>query len=399
MQYRVDNKSGNEVSVLGFGCMRFPQSMGRIDLKKTEELVVAAVDAGINYFDTAYLYPGNEEALGKVVKKCDLRERINIATKLPFSQCQGYEDFERLFKIQKERLQTAYIDYYFIHCIGTLEQWQHLCELGIERWIDEKKTSGEIRRIGFSFHGLKDEFTAILDAYDWQFCQIQYNYLNINYQAGVDGLKAAAAKNVPVFIMEPLLGGKLANGLPDKAVELFREKNSGWSPAAWALNWLWNQPEVTMLLSGMNEMAQLEENLQLADKAQVGMMSTEEVATIESVIKIVSESYKVPCTECNYCMPCPKGINIPGAFAAYNASYAMGRVTGLSQHVLGIGGMGNDDTHFVSDCIACKKCEKHCPQNIEISKELKQVGKRLESFWLRPLLAIARKCLGVKRRK
>ena len=398
MQYRMDEKSNNKISALGFGCMRFPSTMGQIDMKRTEELVVQAVADGVNYFDTAYLYPGNEEALGKVLKDNNLRDKVYIATKLPFSQCQKYEDFDRFFEIEKKRLQTDYVDYYFIHAIGSTAQWEHMCELGIEKWIDEKKRSGEVRLIGFSFHGLKDEFTALLDIYDWDFCQIQYNYLNIHYQAGVDGLKVAAAKGIPVFIMEPLLGGKLANGLPEKAVKLLQDKNSDWSNVAWALNWLWNQPEVTMVLSGMNEMAQLAENVALADGAYVGMFSQAEEAAIEEVITTVRESYKIECTGCNYCMPCPKGINIPDCFSAYNASYAMGRVTGLQQYILGTGGIGNGDTHYASDCIACGKCEKHCAQGIEISKEMKAVGKRLESFWLKPGLALARKFMGVRKR-
>ena len=398
MQYRMDEKTNNKISLLGFGCMRFPKNMGQTDMKKTEELVTRAVELGINYFDTAYLYPGNEEALGKVVKKNNLREKINIATKLPFVQCKAYEDFDRFFEMQKKSLQTDYIDYYFIHCIGELAQWQHLCELGIEKWIAEKKASGEIRRIGFSFHGKRDEFLAIIEAYDWEFCQIQYNYLNINYQAGVTGLKAAFAKGIPVFIMEPLLGGKLATGLPEKAVNLLKERNSQWSPAAWGLNWLWNQSEVTMLLSGMNEMSQLEENVALANEAKVGMFDEKEDKAIEEVIQIIGESYKVPCTGCAYCTPCPQGINIPACFSAYNALYAMGRYTGLQQYILSTGGIGNGKTHYASDCIGCKKCERHCPQDIEIAKEMKLVKKRLESFYLKPALAIARKVMRVKKR-
>ena len=399
MQYRMDRKSDNQLSALGFGCMRFPKTMGQIDMKKSEELIVQAVADGVNYFDTAYLYPGNEDALGKIVQKNNLREKINIATKLPFSQCQKYEDFDRFFEIEKQRLQTDYVDYYFIHAIAESAQWKHLCEIGIERWITAKKKSGEVKRIGFSFHGLKNEFIALLEAYDWDFCQIQYNYLNIHYQAGVDGLKAAHEKGIPVIIMEPLLGGKLANGLPEKAVELLKEKKGNWSPAAWGLNWLWNQPEVTVVLSGMNEMAQLKENVDLANKARVGMLDATKEGVIGEVIKIVNESYKVPCTGCNYCMPCPKNLNIPGYFSAYNASYAMGKMTGLQQYIFATGATGNGEAHFASDCITCKKCEKHCPQHIEISKEMKSVKKRLESFYFKPVMAIVRKVMGVKKRK
>lgn len=397
MQYRIDKKKKNELSILGFGCMRFPRNLGQIDMKKTEQLIVEAVKKGVNYFDTAYLYPGSEDALGQILAKNNLRDQVNIATKLPFSQCNSYDDFDRFFEIQKKRLCTDRIDYYFIHAIGELKQWERMCELGIERWIAQKKQEGQILRVGFSFHGLRDEFAELLGAYDWDFCQIQYNYVNIHYQAGVTGLKKAAEKGIPVFIMEPLLGGKLANGLPEKAVQAFQRENADLSPAAWALNWLWNQPEVTLILSGMNEMGQLKENVELASKAEPGMFGKKEEAVIDEVLEIFNASYKIPCTGCNYCMPCPKGINIPACFSAYNASFAMDRFTGLQQYVMSTGGMGNGDTHYASDCIACGKCEKHCPQNIAIRAELKVVKRRMESFWLRPALSIVRKVGRIKK--
>ena len=201
MQYRTDVKSGNELSILGFGCMRFPKNLTKIDLNKTEQLILKAVQAGINYFDTAYIYSGSEDILGHIINRNNLRNKIFLATKLPLVKCTKYEDFDILFKTQLERLHTDYIDYYLMHNLSSINIWKGLCEIGIEKWIQEKKASGQIKNTGFSFHGIHREFMQLLDVYDWDFCQIQYNYLNINFQAGMAGLKKAADKGLPVIIM------------------------------------------------------------------------------------------------------------------------------------------------------------------------------------------------------
>ncbi|MCL2034560.1 MAG: aldo/keto reductase, partial [Oscillospiraceae bacterium] len=265
MQYRTDLKSGNKLSALGLGCMRFPRGAIQIDYKKSEKLVLDAIDAGVNYFDTAYIYMGSEEILGQIFKNNPgTREKIFLATKLPLRMCKSYDDFDKLFNIQLKRLNTDYIDYYFMHNLSSRKKWDELCRLGIEDWIAGKKAEGKIKLAGFSFHGSQSEFFALLDAYDWDFCQIQYNYANIHYQAGAAGLKAAADKGIPVIIMEPLLGGKLATGLPKHAAKLFSDVDASKTPAAWALNWLWDQPEATVVLSGMNTPEQLKENASLA---------------------------------------------------------------------------------------------------------------------------------------
>ena len=390
MQYRDDTHSGNQLSVLGFGCMRFPRKNGRIDMEKTEQLLVRAYEKGVNYFDTAYIYGGSEEALGEILEKNAIREKIYIATKLPQSACSTAADFDKYFNLHKKRLRTDYIDYYLMHNITSFSQWQLLQEMGIENWIAKKKASGEIRQIGFSYHGKRDEFSPIIESYNWDFVQIQYNYINTNYQAGTKGLKLAAEKGIPVIIMEPLLGGKLANGLPKDAEALFKKSNPDSTPASWALRWVWNQPEATVLLSGMNETSQLEENLKLADSATPGMLSEEEQQTIDNVMKVFNKSYKVPCTGCSYCMPCPQKIDIPGAFAAYNTSYAMGKGTGIFQYINSSNGMGKE-THFVSDCIGCGKCEKHCPQAIKIRAELKNVKRRLQFPGMKFVLSLVQK--------
>ena len=394
MQYRTDKKSGNKLSIMGFGCMRFPRNLTQIDVERSEQLVLKAVQGGVNYFDTAYAYGGSEVAVGQILAKNNLRDKIFLATKLPHAKCKSYNDFESFFQTQLDRLQTDYIDYYLIHNIGDTDSWKRLCELGIEKWIKEKKESGRIKNIGFSFHGIHDEFLKLLDVYDWDFCQIQYNYLNTNYQAGTVGLKRAADKGLPVIIMEPLLGGKLATGLPTKAVRLFKEANSALTPAAWGLRWLWNQKEVTVVLSGMNDRTQVENNIETAKNALPDMLTPAENETYESVIKIIEAAYKVPCTGCNYCMPCPQNVNIPGCFAAYNASYAVGMVSGITQYVTGTGLLDPQKNYAASNCIECKACEQKCPQHIPISKSLKDVKKRMEPFWLKAALSIYFKLKG-----
>ena len=386
MQYRTDNKSGNKLSIIGFGCMRFPRNVTRIDLNRTEQLIVKAVQEGINYFDTAYSYSGSEETLGTILAANNLRDKIFLATKLPIGKCHTYEDFESLFQTSLKRLQTDYIDYYLIHNISDIHSWTRLCDLGIEQWIQEKKASGQIKQIGFSFHGILDEFLNLLDAYDWDFCQIQYNYLNINYQAGEAGLKKAAGKSIPIIIMEPLLGGKLASGLPRKAIETFKAANRSLTPAAWALRWLWNQPEVTVVLSGMNEMSQLEDNIATAQDAVPGMLSTAENDACNSVIKIIESTYKVPCTGCNYCLPCPHNVNIPACFASYNASHAVGMISGFHLYATSTALLNPRKNYAASNCTQCGTCEKKCPQHIPIPKSLKKVTKRMEPFWFKTAL-------------
>jgi len=274
-----------------------------------------------------------------------------------------------------------------IHNVSAWSQWERLRDLGIEDWIRQKKASGEIRAIGFSFHGPKGDFAPLLESFDWDFCQIQYNYVNTDYQAGRDGLRAAAAKGMPVFIMEPLLGGKLVTGLPKRAEELFRAAKPGLSNAGWGLRWLWNQPEVTVVLSGMNALAQLDDNVALADQATVGMLSAAEIATVDQVVGIFRESYKVPCTGCNYCMPCPKGINIPACFTAYNTSFTVGRMAGMNAYIVSSGAFSRTP-RFASSCAQCGKCESHCPQHIAIRDSLADVSRRLEPVYLKPVFAL-----------
>jgi predicted aldo/keto reductase-like oxidoreductase len=395
MQYYTDKRSGNNLSILGFGCMRFPRkSITKIDIDKSEQLIINAVQNGINYFDTAYIYGGSEEAFGQIVQKNNLRDKIFIATKLPMEKCKRYEDFDAIFQTQLERLRTNYIDYYLMHNLSETNLWKSFCEMGIEKWLEEKKKSGQIKNIGFSFHGIQSEFLQLLEVYEWDFCQIQYNYINIHYQAGMDGLKKASEKGLSVIVMEPLLGGKLANGLPTKAVNVFKSANNSLSPAAWAFRWLWNQKEVSVVLSGMNENSQFEENIKIANNSVPNMLTEEENIAYESVIKIFNASYKIPCTGCNYCMPCPHRVNIPGCFAAYNMSYTVGMFSGIQQYVTSTGVTDPKKNYAASQCKKCGNCEKHCPQHISIIQLLEKVSKKMEPLWFKTAIKLFVKLRG-----
>ncbi len=382
MQYKINPKNGDKLSILGYGCMRFggdslvTSFTGGFDAKKAEKLIVSAVNQGINYFDTAYLYAGSEEVLGNTLKKHGLREKVSIATKMPLILCRKAEDLDRFFEVHLKRLQTDYIDYYLLHMLADRKTWETLCQWGIREWAGEKKRSGQIRNFGFSFHGAQDEFLAILDAYDWDFCQIQYNYSDENYQAGVTGLRAAAAKGIPVMIMEPLLGGKLAKNLPAAAVERFQQANPELSPADWAFRWLYAQPEVTVVLSGMNEQFQLDENVRLAELVSLEPLREKDRAAIQDVREIFNSSYKVHCTGCHYCMPCPAGVNIPACFTAYNARYSISKGQGMLQYYMST--LMSDKPSYASLCMQCGKCETHCPQNLPIRECLQSVAKEFE---------------------
>ena len=379
MQYRNDPKSGNRLSALGFGCMRFPRGVTGVDLDKTAALILSAVERGVNYFDTAYIYGGSEIALGQIFKRYpDLRGKMLIASKLPFHMVKSYEDFDRLLNIQLERLQTDHIDYYLIHNLTAPSDWAGLCALGAERWIAQAKAAGRIGQIGFSYHGSQADFMPLLEAYPWEFTQIQYNYSDENYQAGRAGLLRAAALGLPVIIMEPLLGGRLATGLPKKAGALLSKLDPDRSHAAWALRWLWDQPEVTCILSGMNSMAQLDDNIYCAESAPVGCLSDEERAAYPKLVEILREAYKIPCTGCNYCMPCPKHVNIPGCFAAYNASFAVDLFTGFAQYTTSTNIVDPKNCGSARNCSGCGACVKKCPQGIEIPVQLKRVARKLE---------------------
>ena len=279
MQYRRDKK-GNELSVLGYGCMRFTKNGSSVDLDKAEKEVMAAIKAGVNYFDTAYVYAGNEAAVGEILDRNHCREQIYLATKLPHYLIKSVAGAEKMFQEELRRLKTDYIDYYLMHMLTDIPTWEKLKKIGMQDWIEEKLASGQIRNIGFSYHGNTEMFKQLVDACDWDFCQIQYNYMDEYSQAGVEGLRYANAKGLPVIIMEPLRGGRLVNLLPESAKKLFRADKEGRTPAELALKWLYNQPEVTCVLSGMNSMEMVEQNLKTASESHVGCLTASDLSLI-----------------------------------------------------------------------------------------------------------------------
>ena len=375
MQYRAD-KYGNRLSVLGYGCMRFPQKLGRIDIEETEKQILQAIEGGVNYFDTAYIYPGSEAALGLILERNQVRDRVNIATKLPHYLIKSMEQMEKLFCEELRRLRTDHVDYYLMHMLTDTAAWQRLVDMGIEAWIHEKKASGAIRQVGFSYHGNSDMFCKLVDAYHWDFCQIQYNYMDEHSQAGRKGLYHAYEKGIPVVIMEPLRGGKLAANLPKEAMELFERHPVRGTPAQWALRWLWDQKEVTVVLSGMNSQAMIRENMDTASHTAVGQLTREDQALLRQVLAVLGSKMKVGCTGCGYCMPCPKGVDIPGTFAAYNRVYQESKFRGLKEYFMCTA--ARKTSTAASNCIGCGKCERHCPQGLPIRDHLSSARKELE---------------------
>jgi len=388
MQYRLD-RYGNPISVLGFGCMRFTKKGGSFDVDKAEKEVLRAIELGVNYFDTAYLYAGNEVCLGEIVSRNAIRDKIKIATKLPQYLIASADSIEKYFQEELSRLKTDYVDYYLMHMLTDIAAWEKLKKLGIEEWITKKKAEGSIRQIGFSFHGNTETFLEILNDYDWDFCQIQYNYMDENSQAGRKGLMAAAEKGIPVIIMEPLRGGKLVNLLPEKARELIRAHQPSRSAAEWGLRWLWDQPQVTCVLSGMNSLDMVEENCRIASEADAGHLTEADHAFYAELKKTINEKMRVGCTGCGYCIPCPKGVDIPGIFRSYNIMYTESKFAGWKDYVQAIA--FKQKPGFASQCVNCGKCASHCPQHIDIPAKLREAEKHTYPLPNRMIVSVARK--------
>ena len=394
MKYRQD-KYGNQISQLGYGCMRFTKKGGSTDYEKAESEVLRAIELGVNYFDTAYIYPGNEECLGKILANNHVREKINIATKLPQYMIKTKAAIDKTFEEELRRLRTDYIDYYLMHMFTDIQEWENIKALGIEDWIKEHKANGSIRQIGFSYHGDTDMFLKILDAYDWDFCQIQYNYMDEHSQAGRKGLMAAAKKGIPVIIMEPLRGGKLVNQLPEEALTLMKDSERAYSAAEWGLRWLWDQPEVSCILSGMNSMEMVEENIRIASEVEAGQFTESDFELIENVKNIIRQKEKVGCTGCRYCMPCPKGVDIPGIFHYYNLTALQKKSSARFEFARNLG--IRQEPVFASQSIGCGKCEKHCPQHIDIREKLKEADRELRPLPYKIGIDIARRFMVGKR--
>ena len=382
MLYRKLGICGDEVSILGFGCMRLPV-VGQDPTQINDELAIPllrqAIDAGVNYVDTAYPYHGNdmsapgesEPFVGRALQD-GYREKVKIATKLPSWLIQSRDDMERILDHQLGRLQTDSIDYYLVHALNKTF-WANLQQHHIFDFLDQALADGRIKRAGFSYHDGPQLFPSIVDAYDWSFCQIQYNYLDENVQAGRTGLEYAAGKGLGIVIMEPLRGGNLAGKLPEEAEAVFAEAQTKRSNAEWALRWLWNHPQVSTILSGMNEITQLEENLKIAALATPNSLTEEELGRVDKVKTIYREKQKVPCTKCGYCMPCPVGVDIPGNLSLYNEYHLFdsenSRFLATALYKMTIPPEAKGDR-----CTECGACLDHCPQHIAIPDELKHVS-------------------------
>lgn len=388
MKYRQD-KHGNRISVLGFGCMRFKRKMGLTDMAETERQIMAAIRAGVNYFDTAYIYPGSEAALGEILYKNGVRKDVYIATKLPHYLIRTRDALDKMFLEELKRLKTDYVDYYLMHMLTDADTWERLRGIGIVEWIEEKKRLGQIRNIGFSYHGNSAMFKTLVDAYDWDMALIQYNYMDEHTQAGRSGLEYAHEKGLAVMIMEPLRGGKLVSRLPEEARRIFEKYPVRRTPADWAFRWLFNQKEITCVLSGMNSMKMVEENIQTASDAEPGALTEEDMSMLKEVSNAINRKMKVKCTGCGYCTPCPKGVDIPGAFAAYNRRFSEGKFWSFVDYVICTALRKNATA--ASNCIECGKCEKHCPQGIEIRKELKNVSREFEGGIFKTVRAVVKR--------
>ena len=390
MKYRPD-RYGNPVSQLGYGCMRFTRKGSGIDYEKAEKEVLLAIEKGVNYFDTAYIYPGNEECLGWILEKNHCRDKVNIATKLPQYLLRSAAAIDKTFREELSRLRTDHIDYYLMHMFTDYAEWVRLQNLGIEQWIARQKEEGRIRYIGFSYHGDTEMFLKILDAYDWDFCQIQYNYLDEHTQAGKTGLQAAAKKGIPVIIMEPLRGGKLVN-LPEQAKQVLASHGKGYTPAELGLRWLWNQPEVTCVLSGMNSEEMVNENIRIASEAEPGHLTEEDMEIVAQIRQIIRQREKVGCTGCRYCMPCPKGVDIPGNFHYYNLMYMEKKSSARKEFARNMG--LRKEPGFATQCVGCGLCEKHCPQHLPIRQKLKEADRDLRPLPYKIGIQVARKIMS-----
>lgn len=391
MKYRKD-KYGNELSQLGYGCMRFTGKGSKIDHAKAEHEIMHAIEKGVNYFDTAYAYAGSEECLGRILAENNVRDKVNIATKLPQYLVRSMKGIEKIFNEELTRLQTDHVDYYLMHMFTDISEWERLKSYGIEEWIAARKADGSIRQIGFSYHGDTEMFLQILEAYDWDFCQVQYNYLDETSQAGRRGVEAAEEKGIPVIIMEPLRGGKLVN-LPVKAKRELSDSGKGYTAAELGLRWLWNQTGVTVVLSGMNSIEMVDENIRIASDAAPGCFDQSDFDLIDSVKSIIREKERVGCTGCRYCMPCPSGVDIPGNFHHWNLMYIEGKKNPVRfEFARNVGLQGKPG--FASQCVGCGKCEQHCPQHIQIREMLKKADKELRPLPYRIAMPLVRKLMS-----
>ncbi len=381
MLYRDFGKTGEKVSVLGFGCMRLPiigDDPTCVDQENAINMIRYAVDQGVNVIDTAYPYHssslehgGASEPIVAKALKDGYRDKVKIATKLPSWMIETREDMDKYLNEQLERLETDHIDFYMVHGINQT-YWENLKELGFDEFLDKAIADGRIKHAGFSFHHRIELFKEVVDYYDWSFCLIQYNYLDRDYQAGKEGLEYAHSKGLGVAVMEPLRGGQLAVIIPEEVKKVFDSSDVKRSPAEWALRWVWNHPEVSVVLSGMGTMEQIKENLKVAEEALPNSLTDTELKITDQAKSIFDNKFKINCTGCGYCLPCPNGVSIPENFAKYNDYFLFGSPETKEVYLFHYMGLIMENERADS-CTECGICEEHCPQNIPIIQELKKV--------------------------
>lgn len=371
MQYRRFGKLDWKCSVLGFGCMRLPiqgEDKSNINEPEATKMLHYAIDHGVNYIDTAYPYHGgnSERFLGRALKG-GYREKVRLATKLPCWLIESPKDFDKYLNEQLEKLQTNHIDFYLLHGLNQ-DRWNKMRDLDVLEWAEGAVADGRLGYIGFSFHDRYEVFKEIVDAYDkWTFCQIQYNYIDIENQAGTKGLKYAASKGLAVVIMEPILGGRLVSP-PQPIQDLWDTAARKRTPADWALQWLWNQPEVSVVLSGMSTMQHVKENIASANASGIHTLTEEELALVAQVREKYQELCPIPCTKCGYCMPCPNGVNIPRNLEIYNEGVMYDKPDHARQAYSWL-----SEDERASACIQCRECEEQCPQSIPISEWMPRI--------------------------
>ena len=398
MKYRSMPTGEEKLSALGFGCMRLPTKVGGVasNLINKEEAIKQiryAIDNGVNYIDTAYPYHAgaSESFLGEYILKDGYREKVYIATKMPCFMVKRKEQLREIFEKQLKKLQVDYIDYYLLHTLDG-QTWNQMLDLGIIDFMNEIRKENKVRHMGFSFHGKKDDFKRIVDEYNWEFVQVQYNILDEHFQAGIEGIEYASQKGLGVIVMEPLRGGSLVGKIPKDVQKIYDGASIKRKPSDWALRWIYNNPAVTVVLSGMNNMDHIKENIQTASTAYYNGLSDKEIEIIENVRNAYKDLMKVRCTGCAYCMPCPAKIDIPNAFKQLNNYYMFSKPGATIQYALFSGiRTDNREQNWTSNCINCGKCEKVCPQNIPVRQIFKQVQKDLEKPYVKSISKIASK--------
>jgi len=377
MKYRKFGRLDYRPSALGFGAMRLPfvgGDLAKIDEPQAIDMIRYAIDNGVNYVDSAYVYHRgqSEVVVGKALRD-GYRERVKIATKLPCWLIKSSDEFDKILSEQLERLQTDHIDFYLLHGLGA-NSWPRIRNLGVFKWAEEKIREGKIRHLGFSFHDLLLLFKEIVDSYNWDFCQIQYNYMDTSFQAGTEGLKYAAEKGLAVVIMEPIAGGRLAVEPPAAVKELWAEGHHRWKPAEWALQWVWNRPEVSVVLSGMSNMEQVVENVKTAGRSGVGKLSADDLRFVDGVARKYREVGFIKCTGCRYCMPCPSGVAIPEIFSLVNEFFQKDRDPSVkAKYVAQL-----KQEQWANNCTGCGRCEELCPQHLPIRNLLREAHQRVE---------------------